>query len=90
MAQLIAPPPSPPRVAQADGDGLQSLYFRLWLLMLTALTVLVTAWFCSLGPIPAILAIMVAKHFLVAFLVMGLGVDKPREADAWRPGTAPE
>jgi hypothetical protein len=66
------------------------LYFRLWQLTLTALTVLITTWFCTLGPIPAILAIMVAKHVLVAILVMGLGVDKPREIEAWRIGATPE
>jgi hypothetical protein len=32
----------------------------------------VTAWFCTLGPIPAIIALVVAKHILVALLIMGL------------------
>jgi hypothetical protein len=38
-------------------------------------TVLIAGWFCTMGPIPAILSLMVAKHVLVAILVMGLGVD---------------
>jgi hypothetical protein len=40
-------------------------------------TVLITAWLCTLGAIPAILGLMVAKHVLVAIVMMGLGVDEP-------------
>ncbi len=47
---------------------------------MTALTVLVTGWFCTLGWVPAILALLVAKHVLVAILVMGLGVDSAEPA----------
>jgi hypothetical protein len=66
----------PPRVALDEGDDrLRRVRMRLWQLLLTALTVLITGWFCSLGWVPAILALMVAKHVLVAILVMGLGVD---------------
>jgi hypothetical protein len=38
----------------------------------TLTTLLATAYFCTLGPIPAILALSVAKHVLVAVLMMGL------------------
>ena len=38
-------------------------------------TVLATAWLCTYGAIAAILALMTAKHILVAILVMGLGVN---------------
>jgi hypothetical protein len=44
----------------------------------TSITLSMTAWVCTLGAIPAILGLMVAKHVLVAILVMGLGVDAPR------------
>ena len=71
----MAPPQSPPRVALSDDDGLNRLEFRLWQLLLTAITVGVTAWICTFGWIPAILALLTAKHVLVAILVMGLGVD---------------
>ena len=74
---LLAPPPRPPRVATGDNDGLRRAHLRLWQISMTALTVFVTAWFCTLGVIPAITALMVAKHVLVAILVMGLGVDAP-------------
>jgi hypothetical protein len=74
---LLAPPPRPPRVAQGDHDGLRRMHLRLWQITMTALTVFVTAWCCTLGAIPAIVALLTAKHVLVAILVMGLGVDAP-------------
>jgi hypothetical protein len=80
MAQL-APPPSPPAVALDGDDRLRRVHFRLWQLVLTALTIFVTGWFVSMGPVPAILALLVAKHVLVAILVMGLGVDASRAAE---------
>jgi hypothetical protein len=78
---MLAPPPVPPRVAVADNDGMARLQLRLWQLLLTLATVLATAWCCTLGVIPAILALMVAKHVLVAILVMGLGVDARQEVE---------
>jgi hypothetical protein len=75
---LLAPPPAPPRIAVGDNDGLKRLRFRLFQLLASLITVLVTVWLCTLGPIPAILALMTAKHVLVAILLMGLGVDAPR------------
>jgi hypothetical protein len=39
------------------------------------LTILITAWLISLGPIPGIIAVVTAKHVLVAIFVMGIGVD---------------
>jgi hypothetical protein len=79
MASLLAPPPAPPRVAQADNDDIRRFRLRLLQALATVITVLVTAWLCTLGPIPAILGLMVAKHILVAILVMGLGVDAKDE-----------
>jgi hypothetical protein len=52
---------------------------RLTQMLATMVTLLVTAWACSLGAIPAIIALCIAKHILVAILVMGLGVDAPRD-----------
>jgi len=74
---LLAPPPRPPRVALGENDGLRRVRFRLWQIAMSMLTVFVTAWFCTLGPLPAILALCIAKHILVAILLMGLGVDAP-------------
>ena len=79
---LLAPPPAPPRVALGDDDGARRLRLRLTQLMATTVTVLATGWLCTLGAIAAIIALMVAKHVLVAILVMGLGVDSPRDARA--------
>lgn len=74
---LLAPPPRPPRVALGENDGLRRVHYRLWQIVMSMLTVFVTAWFCTLGPLPAILALCIAKHILVAILLMGLGVDAP-------------
>ena len=75
----VAPPPCPPRIALTDRPEPQ-LRRRLNLIAYTAITVFLTAWFCTMGPIPAVLAIVVAKHVLVAILMMGLGVDQRRRA----------
>lgn len=85
MTQL-APPQLPPRVTVADDDSLDRLRFRLWQITVTALTVLITGWCCTLGPIPAICALMVAKHVLVAVLVMGMDFDALRQTDGRRSG----
>jgi hypothetical protein len=75
---LLAPPPRTPRLALDDNDDLNRLRMRLTQVRATVVTVLATAWLCTFGAIAAILALMVAKHILVAILVMGLGVDAPR------------
>ena len=72
---MLAPPPAPPRIAQGDHDGMDRLRMRMTQVLTTLVTVIVTAWLCTLGAIPAILAVMVAKHILVAVLVMGLDAD---------------
>lgn len=80
-----APPPAPPRppvaVALDDNDERQRFRIRMWQATLALLTVLITGWFCTLGAVSAILALMVAKHVLVAILAMGLGVDATRRAE---------
>jgi hypothetical protein len=70
MPQLT--PPTPPSAATIDDDSRQRLQFRLWQLLMATLTVLVAIWFTTYGPVPAILAWVVAKHILVAILMMGL------------------
>jgi hypothetical protein len=77
MALLI--PPAPPRVATGDDDNVRRFRLRMTQVMATLVTVLATAWLCTLGAIPAIVGLCVAKHVLVAILMMGLGVDAPRE-----------
>jgi hypothetical protein len=78
---IITPPLPPPRVALAD-DGMQRFHTRLWLLWITTLTIFITAWFVSLGAIPAIIALVVAKHVLVAILVRGLEVNGSPSAES--------
>ncbi len=75
---VIAPPPAPPHVGAADDDRMRRFRRRLSLVMATSITVVATGWFCTLGVLPAIIALMVAKHVLVAILMMGLGVDARR------------
>ncbi len=81
MARLAPPPPPPLTVALADEDNFRRTQFLFRQVWLTVLTVLVTTWFITLGPIPAVIALVVAKHVLVAILVMGLGVDARQEAE---------
>jgi hypothetical protein len=65
-------------VGYSDDGGLKRLRFRLMQILVTGITIVATAWLCTFGAIPAILALMVAKHILVAVLVMGMGVDAQR------------
>jgi hypothetical protein len=69
--KAVTPPRSAAPVATGDGDGSRRLQLRLQKISLSTLTVVATAWCITLGPIPAVLACAVAKHILVAVLVMG-------------------
>jgi hypothetical protein len=71
MPQLIPPAP-PPAAAIGNDDSRERLQFRLWQMLMATLTILVAVWFTTFGPVPAILAWVVAKHILVAILMMGL------------------
>jgi hypothetical protein len=77
MAHL-APPPSPPQLSKGDDDAMRRYRLRMTQVVATLLTLLGTAWVCTFGALPAILALMVAKHILVAVLAMGLGLDEAR------------
>jgi hypothetical protein len=72
MAQLAPPPP--PSVTTADDDGMARLQFRVWQVWITALTVLITTWFITFGAMAAIIALVVAKHVLVAIFLIGMDV----------------
>ena len=69
--QSVAPPPKTPVIALDEKPG-GRMHLRMKQLFYTAITVFLTAWFCTMGVIPAILALVVAKHVLVAILAMGL------------------
>jgi hypothetical protein len=75
---ILAPPPVRPHAGMGDDDRLSRLRLRLVQTGATMVTIVATGWFCTLGPIPAIISLMTAKHVLVAILMMGLGVDQPR------------
>jgi hypothetical protein len=76
---LLAPPPAPPQIATSDDDGARRFRLRAFQLSATMVTLLATVWVCTLGIFPAIIGLSIAKHVLVAILMMGLGVDAPRE-----------
>jgi hypothetical protein len=82
--KTLVPPEPPLLVALGDDDGSQRLRLRLHQITWTSVTVLATAWCITLGTVPAVLSLAVAKHILVAILVMGLGVDAPGERSASR------
>ena len=70
---------TPPKLSLGYEGPRERMRVHLWQIWLTFLTVLGTTWLCMLGPIPAVLALVTAKHVLVAILAMGLRVDAPRE-----------
>ncbi|MFO0877082.1 MAG: hypothetical protein U0840_06880 [Gemmataceae bacterium] len=70
----MAPPDTPRLVARGDDPG-NPFQRRLFLITAAIATLLVTVWLCTLGSFIAILALTIAKHILVAILIMGLGVD---------------
>ena len=69
-----SPPHLPPIVTTGGGGGSQRLQSRLRKIVISSMTIAATAWCITLGPIPGILACAVAKHILVAVLVMGYDV----------------
>ena len=69
MATVL--PPEPPATFSDEGP-LQRVHFRLWQIVMMAVTVLLTGWFFSMGAVPGIIALLFAKHVLVAILAMGL------------------
>ena len=78
MMQIIAPPQPPAPVTFGEDNSYGRVDTRLWQIWLTLLTVFLTTWLCTLGTIPAILALVTSKHVLVAILAMGLQMDAPR------------
>jgi hypothetical protein len=72
----LAPPPAPPQVTVGDDDRARRFRIRLTQVMATLVTLLVTAWLCTLGAFVAIVAIVTAKHVLVAVFLMGSGIHK--------------
>jgi len=77
----------PPRpylyFSTARDCGVRELQARLWTLWLTVVSILATAWLCTLGWLPAIIALVVEKHVLVAILIMHL--DAPRSGRVVEP-----
>ena len=78
MASL-PPPPGPPTLpATMDDNPLYRVHFRLWQISLSAITVLVSGYFWTLGPLPGLTASFLGKHVLVAILAAGLDLPEVR------------
>jgi hypothetical protein len=79
----VIPPLLPTTVS--DEGPLQRVRFRLWQIVLTAITILTTAWFFTIGAVHGIIALLFAKHILVAILAMGLHLPPPKKASPPSP-----
>jgi hypothetical protein len=75
---VLAPPPAPPVVVTTDQYGPRRFRVRTMKLVVTLITVLISAWLFTLGTLVGILGLLVAKHVLVAVFLMGSGVHDPR------------
>ncbi|MBI3412241.1 MAG: hypothetical protein HY040_28250 [Planctomycetes bacterium] len=65
-------PPAPPPVTLSDDNPLHRVNLRLFQIRMIALAVIVTGCFFLMGVIPGIIALFIAKHFLVAVLAVGM------------------
>lgn len=72
IMSYVAPPLPPPAENVADENPRQRVEFRLWQILVAALTVAVTIWLFTVHTLAGILALIVAKHVLVAVLASGL------------------
>jgi hypothetical protein len=75
---VLAPPPAPPVVVTTDHYDRRRFRVRTVKLVVTLVTVLISAWLFTLGTLIGILGLLVAKHVLVAVFLMGSGVHDPR------------
>ncbi len=73
MSQL-APPPLPPRITTSEDDGFGRLRTRMFQVTATLATSGIAVWCCTLGALPGIIAVMIAKHVIVAVLLMDRGL----------------
>ena len=77
MSNLITPPPSDAaRLAELN----RRFRFRLWQMIVTMVTLILTFWFFTLGVVFGIAFLFLAKHILVGVLAAGLHYpprDKP-------------
>jgi hypothetical protein len=78
----VVPPPAP---TVSDEGPLQRVHFRLWQIVLAAVTVIVTGWFFTFHVVAGIIALLFAKHILVAILAMGLHLPPPKKPEPPQP-----
>lgn len=68
----VVPPRPPIGVGIADDGSVRRMKLRLWQISITAITLFLTGWFCTMGLFPAILTVFITKHILVAIYAVGL------------------
>ncbi len=72
----MALPPLESRPLRMDeSPPLRRIHFRLWQIGLSSVTVLITGWCYTLGPLAGITATLIAKHVLVAIIAAGLDLQ---------------
>jgi hypothetical protein len=69
---MSQPDPPPVQFAQGEDHPIRRVEFRLWQIMMSAVTLVATVWCFTLNPIVGIIAAFAAKHVLVAILASGL------------------
>jgi hypothetical protein len=76
MSNLLIPPPPVP----LDGDDTPArrYRFRLWQIIVSLVTIVLCAWFFTLGVVWGIAFLFIAKHILVGVLAAGLHYPPPR------------
>lgn len=70
MSFVATPPPA--QTSFTGDNPQQRINFRLWQIVMSAVTLVIVIWFFTLNSLAGILALIVAKHVWVAILVSGL------------------
>jgi hypothetical protein len=85
----MAPPRQPGSLLVTYDDGRRRVQFRLWQIVMTAITLLATAWFMTFGLWSAVIAAMIAKHLLVVIVLVGLDLPEQPSRSSLHPDLRP-
>ncbi len=69
-------PPGSAWIGLEDRPPNSSVRFRMWQIFLASLTLMVTAWCWTVGPLPGLIFSFLAKHILVGIYAAGLHYDR--------------
>lgn len=73
------PPVPPRRTPLSDDHPLRRVQFRLWQIVIAAVTIFVTCWTYTIHPALGLTATFLAKHILVAVLAAGFDLPEVRQ-----------